>query len=77
MSCLVSRYQRSGPDWAGSVSYTHLDVYKRQDWLNEHGWRAQAQNATNEMRRLGRWIEDVPFADDKGAFSDFVIGERL
>jgi hypothetical protein len=29
------------------------------------------------MRRLGRWIESVPLADDKDAFSDFVIAERL
>jgi methyltransferase (TIGR00027 family) len=47
------------------------------DWLNEHGWRAKAQHSTDEMRRLGRWIENVPLADDKDAFSDFVIAERL
>jgi methyltransferase (TIGR00027 family) len=47
------------------------------DWLNNHGWRAHAQPATDEMRRLGRWIENVPLADDKDAFSDFVIAERL
>ena len=46
-------------------------------WLNEHGWRAKAQHSTDEMRRLGRWIENVPLADDKDAFSDFVIAERL
>ncbi len=47
------------------------------EWLNTHGWRAQAQPSTDEMRRLGRWIENVPLADDKDAFSDFVIAERL
>jgi methyltransferase (TIGR00027 family) len=47
------------------------------DWLNNHGWRARAQRSTDEMRRLGRWIENVPLADDKDAFSDFVIAERL
>ncbi len=47
------------------------------DWLNDHGWRAQAQRSTDEMRRLGRWIENVPLADDEDAFSDFVIAERL
>ena len=47
------------------------------DWLNGHGWRARAHRSTDEMRRLGRWIENVPLADDKDAFSDFVIGERL
>jgi methyltransferase (TIGR00027 family) len=46
-------------------------------WLNNHGWRAQARPSTDEMRRLGRWIENVPLADDKDAFSDFVIAERL
>jgi hypothetical protein len=29
------------------------------------------------MRRLGRWIENVALADDKDAFSDFVVAERL
>jgi methyltransferase (TIGR00027 family) len=47
------------------------------DWLDNHGWRARAQHSTDEMRRLGRWIENVPLADDKDAFSDFVIAERL
>ena len=47
------------------------------EWLNNHGWRARAQPSTDEMRRLGRWIESVPLADDKDAFSDFVIAERL
>ena len=47
------------------------------DWLNNHGWRATAQPAIDEMQRLGRWIENVPLADDKDAFSDFVVAERL
>jgi len=47
------------------------------DWLNKHGWRARAQHSPDEMRRLGRWVENVPLADDKSAFSHFVIGERL
>ncbi len=47
------------------------------DWLNNHGWRARAQRSTDEMRRVGRWIEYVPLADDQDAFSDFVIAERL
>jgi methyltransferase (TIGR00027 family) len=47
------------------------------DWLDKHGWRARAQRSTDEMRRLGRWIENVPLADDKDAFSDFVVAERL
>lgn len=47
------------------------------DWLNDHGWQAVAQNATDEMRRVGRWVEGVPMADDKQAFSEFVTAERL
>ena len=47
------------------------------DWLNNHGWRACAQRSTDEMRRLGRWIDNVPLADDEDAFSDFVMAERL
>ena len=47
------------------------------DWLNEHGWRATAQNSGDEMRRLDRWVDGVPMADDKQAFAQFVTAERL
>jgi methyltransferase (TIGR00027 family) len=47
------------------------------DWLNDHGWRAMAQSAPDEMRRVGRWVDGVPMADDKDAFSQFVTAERL
>jgi methyltransferase (TIGR00027 family) len=47
------------------------------EWLNEHGWRATARHSVDEMRRLGRWIENVPLSDDKDAFSDFVVAEKL
>jgi methyltransferase (TIGR00027 family) len=45
-------------------------------WLNDHGWRATAQNSDDEMRRLNRWVEGVPSGDDKPAFSQFVTAER-
>ncbi|RAU91982.1 class I SAM-dependent methyltransferase [Mycolicibacter senuensis] len=45
------------------------------DWLNGHGWRATAQHSTDEMRRLGRWV-DVPMGDDTDAFSEFVTAVR-
>ena len=45
-------------------------------WLNDHGWRATAQNSDDEMRRLDRWVEGVPSADDRQAFSQFVTAER-
>ncbi|QUR69517.1 class I SAM-dependent methyltransferase [Mycobacterium spongiae] len=47
------------------------------DWLNNHGWRATAQSAQDEMRRVGRWVEGVPMADHKDAFAEFVTAERL
>jgi methyltransferase (TIGR00027 family) len=46
------------------------------DWLNDHGWRATAQYSDDEMRRLGRWVDGVPMADDKDAFAQFVTAER-
>jgi len=46
------------------------------DWLNDHGWRATAQNSGDEMRRLDRWVEGVPSGDDRDAFSQFVTAER-
>ncbi len=47
------------------------------EWLNQHGWRATAEHSSDAMRRLGRWVDGVPMADDKDAFSDFVVAERL
>jgi methyltransferase (TIGR00027 family) len=58
-------------------------IYQDEDradvaaWLNDHGWRATAQNSGDEMRRLNRWVEGVPSADDKDAFSQFVTAERI
>ena len=46
------------------------------DWLNDHGWRATAQNSGDEMRRLDRWVDGVPMGDDKDAFAQFVTAER-
>ncbi|MCV7199268.1 class I SAM-dependent methyltransferase [Mycobacterium angelicum] len=57
--------------------YRDEDRAALADWLNSHGWRATAQNAVDEMRRVGRWVEGVPMADDRQAFSDFVTAERL
>jgi methyltransferase (TIGR00027 family) len=61
----------------GELMYRDEHRADLTDWLNNHGWRATAQASTDEMQRLGRWIENLPLADDKDAFSDFVIAERL
>ena len=45
-------------------------------WLDDHGWRATAQNSGDEMRRLDRWVEGGPRTDDKDAFAQFVTAER-
>jgi methyltransferase (TIGR00027 family) len=47
------------------------------DWLNDHGWRATAQSAPDEMRRLGRWNDGVPMPEGKDAFAEFVTAQRL
>ncbi|OBH12192.1 class I SAM-dependent methyltransferase [Mycobacterium sp. E1747] len=47
------------------------------EWLNEHGWRATAQNSIDEMQRLNRRVQSVELDDDKDSFSDFVVAERL
>ncbi|MDD4867391.1 MAG: class I SAM-dependent methyltransferase [Mycobacterium sp.] len=61
----------------GELMYHEDDRADVAHWLNSHGWRAAAQPSPDEMRRAGRWIENVPLADDKDAFSDFVTAERL
>ena len=60
----------------GELMYRDDDRANVADWLNSHGWRASAQRSSDEMRRVGRWIESVPLADDQDAFSDFVVAER-
>ena len=30
---IVYQYGENFCDWVGAVSYTHLDVYKRQAWI--------------------------------------------
>lgn len=46
------------------------------DWLNANGWQAVGVSSADEMERLGRWVAEVPMADDKSAFSDFVTAQR-
>lgn len=46
------------------------------DWLNNHGWQATTQAAPDEMRRVGRWVDGVPMAEDKDAFAEFVTAQR-
>jgi methyltransferase (TIGR00027 family) len=58
------------------LMYRDADRADVAAWLNDHGWRATGQNSDDEMRRLGRWVEGVPSADDHDAFSQFVTAER-
>ena len=44
-------------------------------WLDDHGWRSDAVHSSDEMRRLGRFVE-LEYADDD-AFSTFVTAEKL
>ncbi|CAJ1505801.1 SAM-dependent methyltransferase [[Mycobacterium] kokjensenii] len=55
--------------------YADEDRAPVREWLDGHGWRAAAQPAAAEMRRLNRWVE-VPMGDDADAFSDFVTAVR-
>jgi len=61
----------------GELMYRDENRANVAEWLNQHGWRAEGQNSGDVMRRMGRWVEGVPMADDKQAFSEFVTAERL
>jgi methyltransferase (TIGR00027 family) len=61
----------------GELMYRDEHRADLAEWLNDHGWRATAQGSIDEMQRHGRFNPDVPMADDKDAFSDFVIAEKL
>ncbi|QLL07784.1 class I SAM-dependent methyltransferase [Mycobacterium vicinigordonae] len=60
----------------GELMYRDENRAPLADWLNDHGWRATAQSSVDEMQRMGRWVVEVPMADDRDAFSDFVTAER-
>jgi O-methyltransferase involved in polyketide biosynthesis len=61
----------------GELMYRDEHRANLADWLNEHGWRATAQNSIDEMHRLGRGVQSSEIDEDRDAFSDFVIAERL
>ncbi len=61
----------------GELMYRDEHRANVADWLNDHGWRATAQNSLDEMDRAGRRVASVELDDDKDAFSDFVVAERL
>lgn len=56
---------------------TYNDAHRNDltEWLNAHGWVASGTGSTDEMRRLGRWVE-VPNQDYQDGFSTFVVAER-
>lgn len=59
----------------GELVYNDPDRTELAGWLRNAGWTATAVPATEEMRRLDRWI-DIPSAGDDDAFSSFVTAER-
>lgn len=61
----------------GELMYRDEHRANLADWLNDHGWRATAQNSIDEMHRLNRGVQSSELDQDKDAFSDFVIAERL
>ncbi|OBK14163.1 class I SAM-dependent methyltransferase [Mycobacterium asiaticum] len=61
----------------GELMYRDEHRAEVAEWLNSHGWRATGQSSADVMQGLGRWVAEVPMADDKDAFSEFVTAERL
>ncbi|MGV0040241.1 class I SAM-dependent methyltransferase [Mycobacterium colombiense] len=61
----------------GELMYRDEHRANLADWLNDHGWRATAQNSIDEMHRLGRGVQSSEVDEDRDAFSDFVVAERL
>jgi methyltransferase (TIGR00027 family) len=57
------------------LTYNDEDRADLVEWLNGAGWVATGLKSTDEMRRLGRWI-DVPLSHDDDAFSLFVTAAK-
>lgn len=58
-----------------NLTYNDPDRADVTEWLNAHGWLASGQPSTEEMRRLGHWVE-VPMASDPDAFATFVVAQK-
>jgi O-methyltransferase involved in polyketide biosynthesis len=56
------------------LMYNDPDRANVAEWLNAHGWRADAVASRVVMRRLGRYVELANATDD--AFATFVTAER-
>lgn len=57
------------------LMYNDPDRANVADWLNAHGWRAEAVSSQDEMRRLGRFVELADAEDDR--FATFATAEKL
>ncbi|SOJ54738.1 Putative S-adenosyl-L-methionine-dependent methyltransferase [Mycobacterium simulans] len=80
---LRQRFQRAADElgfeqtlFLQDLIYHDQDRAVVADWLNAHGWQAVTQSSRDELRRLGRWIDGLPMANDKDAFADFVTADR-
>lgn len=58
-----------------ALTYEDPDRADVAVWLSANGWRSDAVDSQEEMRRLGRFVEIA--GSDGQSFSMFVIGERL
>jgi methyltransferase (TIGR00027 family) len=57
------------------LMYNDPDRANVAEWLNSHGWRADAVTSQDEMRRLGRFVDLKDAEDD--AFATFTTAKRL
>jgi methyltransferase (TIGR00027 family) len=57
------------------LMYNDPDRANVAEWLDSHGWRAEAVTSQDEMRRLGRFVDLQDAEDD--AFATFTTAERL
>jgi methyltransferase (TIGR00027 family) len=61
----------------GELMYRDENRAEVAEWLSENGWRATAENSLDVMDRVGRRVASTELDDDKDAFSDFVVAEKL
>ncbi|AFM14920.1 methyltransferase, putative, TIGR00027 family [Mycolicibacterium chubuense NBB4] len=73
-AALASQFDVEPMDIA-ELTYEDPDRAEVADWLNSHGWRADALASQDEMRRLGRHVE-IPDTDGQ-SFSTFTTAEKL
>jgi len=73
---VAAEFGMTDPPDVRELMYDDPDRANVTQWLNEHGWRAEAVTSAAEMVALGRWVLPLEEAQGDG-FSYFVTAQKV